>query len=191
MIKDFIYKEFKQSKKWKELFSINSLETVCSFIISFVICIVISIVFKTSNIDDINNLIRTLTKDIALALLGLLGFLVTALAILLSGINSDVMNIITQRKKDNRLNNIFLSFYFEGLLIVFCVIFLIILYIISFINLPLNKLISLFLIWIFSYIVCFILFYSVGLLGNCITIFRIINNYSYKPSNKTSKFKKD
>lgn len=183
MIKDYIYIEFKKSKKWKELFSLSSLETICSAIISFIVFIVICIIFKTSTIEDINNLIRTLTKDIALALLGLLGFLVTALAILLSGISSDVMNIITDRKKDAQLNNIFLSFYFEGLLIVFSVIFLIVLYIVSYINLPFNSYLSIFLICIFSYIICFILFYSVGLLGNCIIIFRIINNYSYKPPN--------
>lgn len=182
MIKDHIFTEFKESKKWKELFKTDSLETICSVIISCIVTAIISIIFKTSNIEDINNLIRALTKDIALALLSLLGFLVTALAILLSGINSDIMNIITQRKKDGTLNNIFLSFYFEGLLIVFSVIFLIISYIISYINIPLN-IFSIILIFLFSYIICFILFFSVGLLGNCITIFRIINNYSYKPSN--------
>lgn len=179
-IKDPIFNEFIKSKKFKELYNFKSLEAIIAIISAIVITVLCRCIFKYSPIDDINSLLRSLSKDVAIALFGLMGFLITGLAILLSGISSTVMNIITQRKKEKSINKIFLGFYFEGLLIGLLIVVLFVLYIISFLNVKLNVLFSIIVVFILSYLVVFTIFYSVGLIGNCISIFRIINNYSNK-----------
>lgn len=177
-IKDPIFEEFIKSKKWKELYNLKALETVAAGISAIIITILCSYIFIYSPIDDINSLLRSISKDIAIALFGLMGFLITGLAILLSGISSKVMNIIIKRGKEESINKIFLGFYFEGLLIGILIVALFILYIISFLDIELNAIFSNLMIFMFSYLVVFTIFYSVGLIGNCISIFRIVNNYS-------------
>lgn len=185
-IKDPIFNEFVENKKWKELYNYRSLEFIIAFIGSLGITFLAWKIFKYSPIEEINELLRAFTKDIAIALFGLMGFLITGLAILLSGISSHVMNIIEERGKEKSINSIFLGFYFEGLLIGILIVSLLILYAISYLNCELNLTFSIMMCFILSYLIIFVIIYSVGLIGNCISIFRIVNKYS-TPNNKSDK----
>lgn len=177
-INDSIFNEFFKSKKWKEIYDVNSLEVVISLIVTMIVSVLVYEILNNSSMNEINTIIRTLTKDIAISLMGLMGFLITGLAILISGISSKVMNLITERKKDKTMNKIFLGFYFEGLIIGILMVILLIAYIISFFDRPLNIRFCMVMVIILTYLVVFTIFYSVGLIGNCISVFRIVNNYS-------------
>lgn len=184
-IKDFIFKEFIKSRKWKEIVDLKSLETIVSIIISITISIICLYIYNNNNIDEINTLIREVTKDILVTFIGLLGFTISGLAILMSGISSKVMNLIQERNKSESINNIFLSFYFQGILIGISIIILAICYITSYIEIPLNVFIFIFITFILTYLIIFVVFYSIGLTGNCISIFRIVNNYSFELTEKS------
>ena len=189
-IKDPIFNEFIENKKWRELYNVRSLEFIIASISSIFITFLVWNILKYSHIEDINNLLRSFTKDIAIALFGLMGFLITGLAILLSGISSDVMNIIENRKKEKSINSIFLGFYFEGFLIGILIVLLLILYAVSYLNCELNLTFSIIMCFILSYLVIFVIMYSVGLIGNCVSIFRIVNKYSTTDnSNKKESYK--
>lgn len=175
---DRIFKKFIKYKKYKELLDFNSLESKISLIFSIIFCLLFYFILTTSTIDDINNITRALTKDVAIAILGLLGFLIAGLAILLSSITPNIVYNIKSYKKYNCLYSIFLGFYFEGLLIGFTILLLIIFHLSTYINWNINF--NLFIIpaFLLSFLVIFILFYSISLIGNCISIFEIVNEYS-------------
>lgn len=177
-INDQIFKEFKKSKKWKEIFDFKSLEANVALISALLSILLFNLILNTATIDDINTISRTLTKDVGIAILGLLGFLITGLAILLSSITPTVVSNIKKVNRDNTLNTIFLGFYFEGLLIGFTILLLITTYLITYINWSINNNLFLLFSFILVYLVIFILFYSISLIGNCISIFRIVNTFN-------------
>ena len=131
-IKDSVFKEFINSKKWTEIASIKTLEFWVSLIISIIVTFIMGKILNYSSIDDINEILRTLTKDVAIALVGLMGFIIAGIAILLSSISSKVMSRIQGRGKEKSINRIFLGFYFEGILIGVLIVSLFIAYIISY-----------------------------------------------------------
>lgn len=175
MIKDTSFQHIKKYKKYKDIFNLKSIEVIVSLLSSVFLVAIILIVVNDLNYDDINNLIRTLTKDIAIALIGLLGFIVTGLAILTSAISNKLMNIVYHKKKVHVIEKILLSFYFLGLVIGVTILLDFILYIISFLNVKVNIILLSIVAFISAYLVIFILFYSIALIGNCVQIFNMIN----------------
>ena len=178
VINDQVFNEFKESKKWKELFDFKSLETNVALVFALISIPLFNLILNTATIDDINNIARALSKDIGIAILGLLGFLITGLAILLSSVTPNVVSNLEKIKKDNLLYRIFLGFYFEGLLIGFTILLLFTSYLITYVHLPINSNLFLTITFISIYLVVFILFYSISLIGNCISIFRLVNKFN-------------
>lgn len=175
MIKDTSLKEVIEYKKYKDIYKLNSLEVLISLISALAFTSILFFIINNSNYEDINNLIRALTKDIAISLIGLLGFIVAALAILTSAISKKVMNIIQKKNKLDIIKRILLSFYLLGLIIGITIVIGFLLYLISFISVDINIKLFVVVTFIMTYLVVFILFYSIGLIGNCVQIFSIIN----------------
>lgn len=187
MIKDTSFEDIKKYKKYKDIFYLKSIEVIVSLLSSIFFVAIILIVINNSSYDDINNLIRSLTKDVAIALIGLLGFIVTGLAILTSAISNKLMNIVYQKKKIHIIEKILLSFYFLGLVIGVTILLDLILYVISFLNIEINIILLAIVTFISAYLVTFILFYSIALIGNCVQIFNIINI----PIHEENKFRRE
>lgn len=183
MIKDTSFKDIKEYKKYNDIFNIKSIEVVVSLIVAIVFTIIMIKIIANINYEDINNLIRSLTKDVAIALIGLLGFIVTGLAILTSAISNKLMNIVYKKQKIQIIKKILLSFYFLGLIIGITIVLQFTLYLVSFFSVNINRWLLGIVTFIVTYLVTFILFYSIALIGNCVQIFNIINiptqNYTY------------
>lgn len=175
MIKDTSFKEVIEYKKYRDIYKVNSIEVLVSVISALVFTSILFFIINNSNYEDINNLIRALTKDVAISLIGLLGFIVAALAILTSAISKKVINIIQKKNKLDIIKRILLSFYLLGLIIGITIIIEFLLYIISFLSININITLFLVVTFIMTYLVVFILFYSIALIGNCVQIFSIIN----------------
>lgn len=130
---------------------------------------------NNTSIENVNSMFITLTKDVAISLIGFLGFTVAGLAILTGVISKTVIQKILENNKKDNLEKILLSFYFLGMTISMDIIGLFCLYIIS----MSDKQYSLYFVWIigyiFSYLTIFVIFYSAKLVGNCLEIFFIIN----------------
>lgn len=175
MIRDSSFSDIIKYKKYKDLCNIKSIEVIVAFFSSIIFTFLLYIIISNSNYEDINNLIRSLTKDIAIALIGLLGFIVTGLAILTSAISNKLMNILREKQKIQVIERILLSFYLLGFIIGITILIQIIMYVISFISIDIIKPIFYIIVFIITYLVVFILFYSIALIGNCVQIFNIIN----------------
>lgn len=185
-IKDSAFKMIIEERKMKDLFDIKSIEFLVSCISAFVISIVFIMLLYQIDILEINELIRELSKNIGVALISLLGFVVSGLAILTSAVSNKVINIIYSQDKMRNLTRIFLSFYLLGLLIGVSIINLFGAFIISYINIPIKLFIVAPWIFISSYVFIFIIFYAIALIGNCIQIFTIINDYEINYLHKSN-----
>lgn len=131
-----------------------------------------------------------LIKDVGVALIGFLGFIVTGLAILTGSISSKVINFFKNKKVYDEMESILLSFYFLGL-ITGIIIFLILgLYVFSQIKIRGSIVVSILATLIISYGIVYIIFYSIGLIGNCISIFEIISDVESRLDQEENNYKK-
>lgn len=175
MINDSSFKELMHYKKYKDLYDKNSIEGVVSKYGAVLFTLIICILINKVDIEDTNTIIRSLTKDIAISLIGLLGFVVTGLAILTSAISNKLMNILYQKGKVEHIKKILLSFYLLSISIGICIVLNLLLYVISFFYIDINIYLFILVTLVCSYLLIFIIFYSIALVGNCVQIFTIIN----------------
>lgn len=176
MVNDSSFKKIFKYKKYKDCFDVESLECNCAFWGAAVSVLFLYIMFKNSGIEQINTLLVSLTKDIAISLVGFLGFTVAGLAILTGAISQKVIKKVSARNKKDNLEKILLSFYLLGFVISVVIVELIWAFIFATSNLIINLPLILFISFFNAYFFIFILFYSVKLVGNCLEIFFIVND---------------
>ena len=116
--------------------------------------------------------------NIGIALIGYLGFIVTGLAILTGAVSSKVVKRLEDRNKIKSLEIILLSFYLIALVDAFVILGILFVHFV--VEIPIDSiwLVNIILMSIFVYLIVFIIFYSVKLIGNCIELFYIINGIS-------------
>lgn len=176
MVNDSSFKKVCRYKKYKDCYDKNSLECVCAFWGALISVAFLYIFIKNSDIEQINDILSTLTKDIAISLIGFLGFTVAGLAILTGVISQKVIQKVSLQQKVDRLEKILLSFYLLGIVNAIVIVILFWMYIMVSSDLPLILSIIFILGFITSYFIIFILFYAVKLIGNCLEIFFIVNS---------------
>lgn len=176
MIKDSSLEKFIKYKKYKDIVDLKSLEVRIAFIGAVLICLFLKSTIKGNSLVNINQLFQGLTKDIALALISFLGFTVTGLAILTGVISKKEIEKTIKMNKIQHLEKILLSFYLVGILTALVIVGLIGLYILSMSNKIYCMTIVLVLTFVGSYLIIFILFYAVRLIGNSLDIFFIVNS---------------
>lgn len=175
MVKDSSFEKVRKFNKFKDCVDINTLECNLAFWSAIVFVFILYFSISNNTIDVVNSIFITLTKDVAIALIGFLGFTVSGLAILTGVISQKVVQKVISVNKKEHLEKILLSFYFLGIIIGIVIIGLFLLYLISSSSLDYEIKWVITVAFIFSYFVVFIIFYSVKLIGNCLEIFFIVN----------------
>ena len=181
-VKDSSYKKLFELEKYKDLYDFSSLECRIAVIGMILLDIVFAVCSFSVGVDETVIKAVSLLDDIGIALIGYIGFTVSALAILTGAISSKVVNIIKTRNKMVVLERILLSFYLMGIVVVLVAL---ILHFIVEIPVASIFMINLIGISILSYLIIFILFYSVKLIGNCLELFYIVNGYELLDEEKT------
>lgn len=176
MINDSSLKKVCKYKKFKDIYDISSLECNFALVGALLTCVFVYYVYKNSSIDGFNNLLITLTKDIAISLIGFLGFTVAGLAILTGVISQKIIKKVSESNRRESLEKILLSFYLLGVVIAIVIVILFWIYIFISGDFPFNVFIMLSVCFLCAYAVIFILFYAVKLIGNCLEIFFIVND---------------
>jgi len=184
-VKDSSYKKLFELEKYKDLYDFSSLECRIAVIGMILLDIVFAVCSFSVGVDETVIKAVFLLDDIGIALIGYIGFTVSALAILTGAISSKVVNIIKTRNKMVVLERILLSFYLMGIVCAAVVLVALILHFIVEIPVASIFIINLIGISILSYLIIFILFYSVKLIGNCLELFYIVNDYELLDEEKT------
>ena len=188
-ISDTSYRKLFQMKKYKDLCDFSSLECRTAMIASILLIIINGMCSWQLGIDVTTELTVEFLDSISMALIGFIGFSVSALAILTGSISSKVVKNLMDRKKIDSLERIMLSFYLIGLVSALVIVVDFLLHFI--VKIPGKSLIYLNLpiLFIVSYLIVFIIFYAVKLTGNCIELFYIVNGMQLVEDKKDYKAK--
>jgi len=164
------------TKKWKELY--NQTESKISFLFTLVIMGMLYIVYQNSEFDTFMELIQNLLQIAIESSIGMLGFIISGLAIFTGTITNRLVKNINNDEKADALIGILFSFYFIGAVIGLSIVIYIVTYIIIFSNFIFR--IPWFLIsaFIVSYFFLYNIFYSISLLGTCLRLFFVSYKYS-------------
>lgn len=184
-MKDSSYKKLFELEKYKDLYDFSSLECRVAVIGMILFDIVFAVYSFTVGVNEAVIKAVSLLDDIGIALIGYIGFTVSALAILTGVISSKVVNIIKTRNKMVVLERILLSFYLMGIVCAAVVLVALILHFVVEIPVASIFVINLISTSILSYFIIFILLYSVKLIGNCLELFYIVNGYELLDEEKT------
>lgn len=168
---------FLKSKKYEELSDFENWEVRIATLLSIITSLIMFMLIKELKIEEINNLLRSLTKDFAIAFIGFLGVVISGLAIFLATLNSKFIKFISNNGKIKKIENILLSFYLLAIVVVGIIIANLLLYIVTFFDCNLNYIITIILTLLISYNFYFILLYSIALIGNSIDIFFIVSKF--------------
>lgn len=164
----------KLTKKWEELY--ESTESLLAVVISIIISIIWIYLFNTIDINVFNDIIREVSTNIFAALIGMLGFIISGLAILTGTITERVIDLIDKKGIVTSLISILYSFYFIGAFIGVSILLFITMYLLSFPDIVATNFSVAFISFSLSYMFCFSVIYSIALLGTCLRIFLV----SYK-----------
>ena len=164
------------TKKYHELYS--SKEAKTSLLLSLFFTLTITFLQDELSNCSIRNIVQSVLSMLIPGLIGLLGFLVTGLAMTASIIKFDVIQKIDKTGKSGRLVEILFSFYFEGAIVGINIIVLLFSYFMLYypINIDFRVLVAAEFICIYFFL--FSIIYAVTLLGTCINFFLVNVFYS-------------
>lgn len=174
---------YKQSFDRNPLIDFRKFEAYFSLICSFVFSVLGIILLNTNEIETVVSVIQQVLLGTAIALLGMLGFIVSGLAIIAGTIGSKVAKQMETEGKFGSLINILFSFYFIGFIIGILIVAFFFSYFLTTLGLSFNAIIYVIFTFILAYGFFFAVFYAVSLLGTSLNIFVINYNYSKGNSN--------
>lgn len=166
----------KSTKKIKIL--IKSREAFLSIIFTAIILCVINYLYATIASDKFNGLIRETSLVVFPALLGMLGFIISGMAIITGTVTNKVLSNINKVLKAENIISIIFTFYFVGVLIGINIFLYIILYLLTYTSLSFNYFIINLYGLISIYLFVFAIIESISLLGSCIRLLLVCFKYS-------------
>ncbi|MGE7683894.1 hypothetical protein [Peribacillus simplex] len=182
LIKMYDYRSLNNTLgKPKYIFDIKKFEVYFSLVCSLLVTSIVSIFALTNMQDGKTDVIVTTTQDILLnatfGLLGMLGFIISGLAIISGTIGYKVTRQMVIEEKFKSLLSILFSFFYIGRFVGILIIFFISSYFSLGIRLPFNVYLYIIVCLALSFSLFFATFFSVSLLGTCINMF--VLNYLY------------
>lgn len=165
-----------KTEKWKELYS--QAESMASIVISMGFIVFVYFVYHNIEFNKFINMIMQIMQILIGAATGMLGFIISGLAIFTGTITDKLVKAIDSDEKIDGLVGILFSFYFIGAIIGFSILVYIVSYVLLWIDLPFALCPFFIISIVVSYLFTFSILYSVSLLGTCIRMFFISCKYS-------------
>lgn len=175
LMKDTSFSKLFKYKKYKDLLDFCSIECVVALVSAVLMEVIFLVTERFIGIDTFVNETILFVDSIGMALIGFLGFIVTGLAILTGAISSKVVKRLQDRGKSQALEKLLLSFYLLGIISAFGILVIFFLHFISLMPISSIFIVDIIFIPILVYIIVFIIFYAVKLIGNCLELFYIVN----------------
>lgn len=171
-----------ESKKYKELYKGHAAQF--SFFVSVIITSLTIMLYYQLAPDKLTIMLSTLILAIAAGLIGLLGFLITGVAILAALITKQAMDVMDDEGSVHNLVGILFSFYFAGSIVAVAILMYLVTYLLLQFELDFIDVFYWFMSGIDAYLLVFSLIYTVALLGTCINAFfvncKLTQNYNEK-----------
>jgi len=166
----------KNTKKWKELY--NQKESILAMILALLFTVFLVGICMVTPFEKFNELLLQVLYLIISAATGMLGFIISGLAIFTGTITNRLVKNIDADDKITALVGILFSFYFIGAFIGISIFIYFLGYILLLSELTFYFECFLMLTVIIAYLFSFSILYSVSLLGTCIRLFFVSYKYS-------------
>ena len=190
-LKDSSLKKLIEYKKYTDLYDLSTLECRIALVSSVFFSIIAIVISFSKGNDYFANEWANILSSISLALVGFLGFIVIGLAILTGAISSRLYKVLKISEKISVLEKILMSFYFLGLLSASVVIISFGLVGLVQIDIPAYLVSNIALTFILSYTIVYIVMYAVGLIGDCLELFFIINDIELASQEKETNIEEE
>lgn len=172
------------------LFDMRKFECYMSLIFTVILTLIVYFhVITNSNIEFITSNAKNIILNATFGFLGMLGFIISGLAIISGTIGHKVTKNLIRENKFKSLITILFSFNYLGYVIGFLIVLFISCYFILSIRTPFLEYIFLVFTAVASYGLFFAVFYAVSLLKTCLDIFVI--NYIYSDERIDSSIAKE
>lgn len=159
---------FKETKKYKELWREDA--SLIALILSVLFSILLGFLFVQNN-SSFFVYVSSVLINIVCGFLGLLGVVITGMALLLSTISNDLINYINQHNKINNFVGVLFCFYFAAALILITIVTFLLEYFIIKIEYMAICWLVLACIIVSCYMFFLSICYTVALMGTCINFF--------------------
>lgn len=189
-ISDENFRDIFRLQKIQELWDWSALEVRAALIGTILIGTICATMIMYNGSREFIILAADVAKDIGMAMIGFLGFVVTGLAILTGSISSKVVKFFKEKDVQEELNSILSSFYFLSLLIGTLILIVFCEYFVAKIQIPVSIIVTVFCIIMTIYLFIYIVFYAIGLTGNCISVFGIVTDVENQVENQEDISKK-
>lgn len=171
------------TRKYRELYKPN--EAKLAIILAVIFTIIIFFLNESIGNLEMTDLLKNIFSILISGLIGLLGFLVTGLAMMASIITKKSVENIDSLGKTKSLAGILFSFYFEGAMVGFNIIVMLIAYVVLAFPIEIVDSVLIVLTAIIAYTFFFTILYAVTLLGSCINFFFVNVCYDHEIGEKT------
>ena len=171
------------TKKYRELYKPN--EAKLAIILAAIFTSIIFFLNESIGNLEMTDLLKNIFSILISGLIGLLGFLVTGLAMMASIITKKSVENIDSLGKTKSLAGILFSFYFEGAVVGFNIIVMLIAYVVLAFPIEIVDIVLMVLTAIIAYTFFFTILYAVTLLGSCINFFFVNVCYDHEIDEKT------
>ena len=164
---------FKETRKYRELWREDA--SRYALVLAVVFFILLQYLFLQNSSDFFTNISNVL-MNIVCGFIGLVGVVITGMALLLTTIRSDFINYINEKGKRNKFVGVLFCFYFAGAMVLATIVtFLLEYFILKIESAAISWLVSV-CIFISCYLFFLSLCYTVALIGTCINVFVLEQN---------------
>ncbi|MDB2115668.1 hypothetical protein [Clostridium paraputrificum] len=185
--KQSVFSEFIENKKFVDYFNIFEMECRNSLIITIIIIATLYIFKVYENYDKFIETFRSLSQNIGVALVSLLGIIFAGIALIIGILKKQVIHEIDKINGKDTTKKLLVSFKFLVVNIGFAIMVFFYIYIILNINIKyIPKNIFYIILGLVIYYFCFLIFYTVSLILNTIRIYFIVNRYEELVEEKRS-----
>lgn len=162
--KDFLF----GTKMYLEL--VKSKEAILSIVGSLVLTVIFISSYYPSKIAEMSNDAKTLLSILISAQIGILGFLIAGLALIVGSIGIKLIEFVDMAGGFDALLSIVFRFYFIGALLALGIILDLFCYLVIGLPFVINWLVGILLTWIVGYLFIFGLIGGTMLMGSCIRL---------------------
>lgn len=182
---DVMIKLLSKHNRWRDVIDIRNTEVKLSVIFTIVLTIAAFRFSIYENFYLISEQVQNLLLEILSAMIGFIGIALSGVAIITGLFSQKEIEAIERVNGKNKFEQIMSSFLYISLCCACYTMLICVTYICIALNRPAVNRISFYIFIAFMiYGICFIMFYIVSLVGNCIRIFSIRNKYN-KTQEKT------
>lgn len=169
----------KECQKWKDIVNFSCMECQVALFLTLIVIIVLQALDVYENFSIFEECFKNISIYIAAALIGMLGLVLSGIAIIIGVLDKAVTKKIKELNGEESINRILLSFEFIAFNIGLLIVIFFLVYVFLFSDkVATNVIVFYAVVAILSYWFVFTVFYVVSLTGNCIKVFHISNTYN-------------